>query len=178
MRQTLFGAVNFSTHFPSNADWCWKGYFCFDGSRGMVVGSHRLRRTPERPGLRSYAGAWERSILPEAHGLPARQSLDQGIDIPFLSRAWPAPTTAAVLVGAGRARDGRRAKVVGGHRLRRTPERPGLRSHAEAWERSNVVASGFPVTRWKAGPARRTVRGRTGIRGRKQPFGAEPVGGN
>ena len=33
-------------------------------------------------------------------------------------------------VGAGRARDGRRATVVGGHRLRRTPERPGLRSHA------------------------------------------------
>ena len=80
-------------------------------------------------------------------------------------------------LGAGRARDGRRGTVFCSHRLRRTPERPGLRSHAETWERSNVVASGFPVTRWKAGPARRTVRGRTGIRGRKQPFGAEPVGG-
>ena len=65
----------------------------------------------------------------------------------------------------------------GGHRLRRTPERPGLRSRAETWEQSNVVASGSPVTRWKAGPARRTVRGRTGIRGSKQSFGAEPVGG-
>ena len=37
--------------------------------------------------------------------------------------------------------------------------------------------SEFPVTRWNAGPARLTVRGMTGFRGRKQPFGAEPVGG-
>ena len=128
----------------------------------LFAGHRPPRCHPSRPSLKGY----RRGISP-----------DQVIDIPFLSRAWPAPTTAAVLVGAGRARDGRRAKVVGGHRLRRTPERPGLRSHAEAWERSNVVASGFPVTRWKAGPARRTVRGRTGIRGSKQSFGAEPVGG-
>ena len=37
--------------------------------------------------------------------------------------------------------------------------------------------SEVPVTRWNAGPARLTVRGRTGFRGRKQPFGAEPGGG-
>mgnify|MGYP003584035540 CR=1 FL=1 len=37
--------------------------------------------------------------------------------------------------------------------------------------------SEFPVTRWNAGPARLTVRGRAGFRGSKQPFGAEPVGG-
>ena len=30
---------------------------------------------------------------------------------------------------------------------------------------------------WEVGPAGRAVRGRTGFRGRKQPFGAEPVGG-
>ena len=105
---------------------------------GTVVGGYRLRRTPERPGLRSHAGAWERAkpwcarrTLPaimrkrlfvrrvrRAHHLfaghrpprcpPSRprlmgsrrgRSLDQGIDIPFLSRAWPAPTTPAVLVG-------------------------------------------------------------------------------
>ena len=40
-----------------------------------------------------------------------------------------------------------------------------------------LLPSEFPVTRWNAGPARLTVRGMTGFRGRKQPFGAEPVGG-
>ena len=115
-------------------------FFCFDGSRGTVVGSHRLHRMPARPGLRSHAGAWARSkpwcarrTLPaimrkrlfvrrvrRAHHLfaghrpprchPSRPRLmgsrrgrspDQIIEIPFLSRAWPAPTTAAVLVGGG-----------------------------------------------------------------------------
>ena len=48
------------------------------------------------------------------------------------------------------------------------------RSHAPAWERSPSDAS---ASRWDAGPARRMVRGMTGLRGRKQPFGAEPGGG-
>ena len=39
------------------------------------------------------------------------------------------------------------------------------------------VASKLPVARWDAGPAGRRVRGRTGFRGRTQPFGAEPGGG-
>ncbi len=115
---------------------------------------------------------------PSLMGSRCGKSPDQGIDIPFLSRAWPTPTTAAVFVGrSGPCPRWQEGNGRGGHRLRRTPERPGLRSRAETWEQSNVVASGFPVTRWKAGPAKRTVRGRTGIRGSKQSFGAEPVGG-
>ena len=34
-----------------------------------------------------------------------------------------------------------------------------------------------PAAKRNAGPAKRTVRGMTGLRGRKQPFGAEPGGG-
>ena len=34
-----------------------------------------------------------------------------------------------------------------------------------------------PAAKKNAGPAKRTVRGMTGFRGRKQPFGAEPGGG-
>ena len=34
-----------------------------------------------------------------------------------------------------------------------------------------------PAAKKNAGPAKRTVRGMTGLRGRKQPFGAEPGGG-
>ena len=36
---------------------------------------------------------------PKLMGSRRGRSLDQGIDIPFLSRAWPAPTAPAVLVG-------------------------------------------------------------------------------
>ena len=58
-------------------------------------------------------------------------------------------------LGAGRARDGSRATVVGGHRLRRTPERPGLRSHAGAWERAAARFPGAPCTSSPRAHARR-----------------------
>ncbi len=64
--------------------------------------------------------------------------------------------------------------VVGGQH-KWTLERPGRRSHAGAWKRSPSESA--TTKRWGAGPARRMVRGMTGLRGRKQPFGAEPGAG-
>ena len=58
-------------------------------------------------------------------------------------------------VGAGRARDGRRGTVFCSHRLRRTPERPGLRSHAGAWERAAARFPGAPCTSLPRAHARR-----------------------
>ena len=144
-------------------------------ARSLAATGHAGRRSG-RGGVPTLERGNEQR--PSLMGSRRGKSPDQGIDIPFLSRAWPTPTTAAVFVGrSGPCPRWQEGNGRGGHRLRRTPERPGLRSRAETWEQSNVVASGFPVTRWKAGPARRTVRGRTGIRGSKQSFGAEPVGG-
>ena len=76
------------------------------------------------------------------------------------------PRDQAPAVGAGHARD--RVAFVS------IFLRPRGHSDAGAWERSLSECS---AARWKAGPARRAVRGRAGFRGRKQPFGAEPVGG-
>jgi hypothetical protein len=99
---------------------------------------------------------------PRCH--PSRPSLmgsrrgktpDQGIDIPFLSRAWPAPPRRCSSAGAGHVRDGMRGTVVGGHRRRRTPERPGLRSHAGAWERAAANFPGAPCTSSPRAHARR-----------------------
>ena len=53
----------------------------------------------------------------------------------WVSRAGPAPTS-TVVGGAGRGCDGGVGLVVGGWWWWRTLERPGWRSHAGAWERS------------------------------------------
>ena len=82
-----------------------------------------------------------------------------------LERAMPAMVgwVRWLVVGGGRGRWSVRGGV------------PTLeRGNDPAWERSLSECS---AARWKAGPAGRVVRGRTGLRGRKQPFGAEPVGG-
>ena len=63
----------------------------------LFAGHRPPRCHPSRPSLKGY----RRGISP-----------DQVIDIRFLSRAWPAPTTPAVLVGAGRARDGGPARSL------------------------------------------------------------------
>lgn len=69
-------------------------------------------------------------------------------------------------LGAGHARDGKMGEVAGGSHQRLSAR---MRSHAEAWERSNVVASGFPVTRWtvKGRPRQEDGSGHDGYPGKK-----------
>ena len=83
----------------------------------------------------------------------------------------------ALAVGAGHARDGGWARLlVVGSRSGRWSVRGGVPT-LERGDDPTQIALRIPCRGVGAGPAGRVVRGRTGLRGRKQPFGAEPVGG-
>ena len=67
------------------------------GARSLAATGHAGRRSA-RGGVPALERGNDQS-RPSLMGSRRGRSLDQGIDIPFLSRAWPAPTTPAVLVG-------------------------------------------------------------------------------
>ena len=131
-----------------------------------------------RRSIRGCVPALERGndqSCPKLMGSRRGRSLDQGIDIPFLSRAWPAPPrpcSSERAVPAMGDRHGLWYPEQG-----RTPERPGLGSHAGAWERSNAARSArFPGAPCTSSPrAHAPVVGAKNFSPLRTPPGLSPM---